>query len=48
MKNAWGKKRTACRILVEKPEGKRLFGRFRRRWIKKSYLCERPWRPIEL
>jgi hypothetical protein len=27
-----GKKRNACRILVGKPEGKRLLGRRRRRW----------------
>jgi hypothetical protein len=28
-----GKKRNACRILVGKPEGKRLLGRVRRRWV---------------
>jgi hypothetical protein len=28
-----GEKRNACRILVGKPEGKRLLGRPRRRWV---------------
>jgi hypothetical protein len=28
-----GEKRNACRILVEKPEGMRLLGRERRRWV---------------
>jgi hypothetical protein len=28
-----GAKRNACRILVGKPEGKRLLGRPRRRWV---------------
>jgi hypothetical protein len=28
-----GEKRNACRILVEKPEGKRSLGRPRRRWV---------------
>jgi hypothetical protein len=28
-----GKKRKACRLLVGKPEGKRLLGRSKRRWI---------------
>jgi hypothetical protein len=28
-----GEKRTACRILVGKPEGKRTLGRPRRRWV---------------
>jgi hypothetical protein len=28
-----GEKRNACRILVVKPEGKRLLGRPRRRWV---------------
>jgi hypothetical protein len=28
-----GEKRTEYRILVEKPEGKRLLGRPRRRWV---------------
>jgi hypothetical protein len=28
-----GEKRNACRILVGKPEGKRLLGRTRRRWV---------------
>jgi hypothetical protein len=27
-----GEKRNACRVLVGKPEGKRLLGRPRRRW----------------
>jgi hypothetical protein len=30
--NTNGAKRNACRILVEKPEGKRPLGRHRRRW----------------
>jgi hypothetical protein len=28
-----GEKRTACRILMGKPEGKRTLGRTRRRWV---------------
>jgi hypothetical protein len=28
-----GKKRNACRIFVGKPNGKRLLGRPRRRWV---------------
>jgi hypothetical protein len=36
MGRAWstnGDKRNACRILVGKPEGKRLLGRPRRNWV---------------
>jgi hypothetical protein len=37
-----GEKRNACRLLVEKPEGKRLLGRPRFRWVDnvKMYLRE--------
>jgi hypothetical protein len=37
-----GKKRNTYRILVGKPEGKRLLGRSRRRWVDniKMYLRE--------
>jgi hypothetical protein len=33
MWNEYGKKRNVCRLLVGKPEGKRILGRPRRRWI---------------
>jgi hypothetical protein len=29
----WGYKRNVCRLLVGKPEGRRLLGRPRRRWL---------------
>jgi hypothetical protein len=40
-----GEKRNAYRLLVEKPEGKRLLGRPRRRWVDniKIYLREIGW-----
>jgi hypothetical protein len=40
-----GEKRNAYRILVEKPEGKRLLGKSRRRWVDniKMYLGELEW-----
>jgi hypothetical protein len=40
-----GKKRNAYRILVGKPEGKRLLGRPRRRWVEnlKMGLREIGW-----
>jgi hypothetical protein len=40
-----GKERNACRILVEKPEGKRQLGRPRRRWVDnmKMVLREVGW-----
>jgi hypothetical protein len=43
MRYAWhvarmGEKRTACRILVGKPEGKRLPGRPRHRWVDNSKM----------
>jgi hypothetical protein len=31
--STYGEKRKACRLLVEKPEGKRPLGRPRRRWV---------------
>jgi hypothetical protein len=38
MRRAWhvariGEDRNACRLFVEKPEGKRLLGRTKRRWV---------------
>jgi hypothetical protein len=40
-----GEKRNACRILAEKPEGRRPLGRPRRRWVDiiKTDLREREW-----
>jgi hypothetical protein len=40
-----GEKRNACRILVEKPEGKKPLGRSRRRWVDniKMDLRETEW-----
>jgi hypothetical protein len=40
-----GEKKNACRILVGKPEGKRLLGRPRRRWVHniKMDLTEIGW-----
>jgi hypothetical protein len=33
-----GEKRTACRIFVGKPEGKRPLGRPRRRWVDNQWI----------
>jgi hypothetical protein len=44
-----GEKRNAYRILVGKPEGKRLLGRPRRRWVRniKMDLRVRVWDGID-
>jgi hypothetical protein len=44
-----GEKRTACRILVGKPEGKRPLGRSRRRWVDniKMDLIEIGWDGVD-
>jgi hypothetical protein len=44
-----GKKRTAYRVLVGKPEGMRPLGRPRRRWVDniKMYLREVGWGGID-
>jgi hypothetical protein len=36
-----GAKRNACRLLVEKPEGKRPLGRPRRRWVDNNKMDRR-------
>jgi hypothetical protein len=40
-----GEKRIACRILVRKPEGKKLLGQPKRRWVDniKMGLREKGW-----
>jgi hypothetical protein len=44
-----GEGRGACRILVERPEGRRPFGRSRRRWEnnKKMDLQEVEWEGVD-
>jgi hypothetical protein len=44
-----GGKRNACRLLVGKPEGKRLLGRPRHRWVDniRMYLGEVGWRHVD-
>jgi hypothetical protein len=44
-----GEKKTAYRILVEKPEGKRFLGRPRRRWLNdvKMDLRDIEWDGVE-
>jgi hypothetical protein len=44
-----GEKRNAYRLLVGKPEGKRLLGRPRRRWIDniRMYLKEVGWGDVD-
>jgi hypothetical protein len=49
MWHGWGEKKTAYRLLIGNPEGKRPLGRQRRRWIDniKMDLVEKKWGGVD-